>query len=119
MKQSVTINTRDLKYRVHEIDKKNPTLATPAKITAFLLRQMANMKWPQQMPRTDARIWGNIQDIIIDDPTSFTLDGTEFEWLLKTLKEWEAPAQLASWVNQLEDYLEGLKASPKLVEKEA
>ena len=85
----------DLPYKMHPGDRDQ--FKKTCQVTAFLLRHAVNKKWTQEMPRTDSRIWAQIQDDLLDDPDSLLLSKNDFEWIKEIVSNCDYPASMSSW----------------------
>lgn len=104
----------NLPYRVHSLERSNEMFKTDQKITCTLLRHAVNNKWAQNMPRTDSRIWGEIQDVLLEEPEFIELTKSQFEWLFDVINNYDFPAGLSSWRWTLVHHLEEVRSvAPK------
>ena len=94
-------------YKIRDADRQQ--FKEPKDVSAYLIRHAVNMKWAQTMPRTDSRIWAQIQDQLFEEPESLSLSPADFDWFFDLVSNCDYPAGVSSWRWVLVGYLEDLK----------
>lgn len=97
----------ELPYKVvGEGDRK--AMPKNSDVTRFLIQAIVGKKYEKDMPRTDSRIWAQLQDRT-EDVEDLPLADSEFDWLYEIVKDSKLPPSLARWYWTFMDHMDNLK----------
>lgn len=85
----------EISYKLNELDRQQ--FKTGREISAILIRQAVQKKWPDTMPRDSSRVWAAIQDQLFEDKNPLELTDAQWEWLKELVNECDFPGLLSSW----------------------
>ena|SRR5688572_17803271 len=122
--QSVTIKlTQNYRLRSEEVKRLAAIDTTPEKAQRGLSEQFIMLAvtklYGDAMPRREMKLFRPIKAALDDESDTFTLDGTQAEFLFelflgsKAEEKVQAPPQWAEWFGQWLDYLETERAALK------